>query len=137
MQGGENQGDTPTTPPPPPPPPDPAKTEQGGGGSAPSTDESTRAPDLADGWIFETGDKKQVQKASLPAPLAARRSALARCLADARSGVAAPQLRLRVERGKVTEVAFEGGSLPACARDLVGLALPGVDDGWLLVRVKR
>lgn len=130
-------------------PPKPTRTpepEQGQppepGGQASTDDEvkaeeSKRAPDLADKWTFETGDKKQVQKASLPAALAAKRAALAQCIAGARPDVAAPQLRLRVAGGKVAEVKLDGGSPPSCATDLVGLRLAGVDDGWMLVRVKR
>lgn len=111
-----------------------ATTGGGGGGKA---EEAKRAPDLADGWTFETGDKKQVQKTSLPAGLAAKRAALAQCVAEARPDVAAPQLRLRVAGGAVAEVKLDGGSPPSCAKELVGLRLAGVDDGWMRVRVTR
>lgn len=109
----------------------------GGGGGGGKTEEAKRAPDLEDGWTFETGDKEQVQKTSLPAGLAAKRAALAQCVADARPDVAAPQLRLRVADGAVAEVKLDGGSPPSCAKELVGLRLTGVDDGWMRVRVTR
>lgn len=109
----------------------------GGGGTKSEAEEAKRPPDLEDGWTFETGDKKQVQKTSLPAGLAAKRAALAQCVAEARPDVAAPLLRLRVAGGAVAEVKLDGGSPPSCAKELVGLRLAGVDDGWMRVRVTR
>lgn len=102
---------------------------------APNAGKKAPETDLVEGWILETGDKKQVPKASLPAALAAKRAALATCVAEARPGVATPVLRLRIAAGAVAEVKVDGGAVPGCVH-LVGLNL-GVEDGWMVVRVKR
>jgi hypothetical protein len=107
-------------------------------GGGPPAPEPADAPDLVDSWILETGPKEQVTRASLPAALRSERRALARCVAEALPGVARPELRLRVAAGVVREVALGGGqAAPACAGKLVGRALAGVGDGWMIVRVRR
>jgi hypothetical protein len=117
--------------------PTPAKPPTPEQGSPPPASDSSRPiggtpVDLANEWTLETGPGGQVQRVKLPALLADRRAALARCMVEAGRSA----LVLEVVGGTIRAAKF-GAATASCASDLVGKRLPDLGDATVTVRLRK